>query len=86
MIEDNEKIYDEQISPLMTKIIAICKKHHIPMAAVFQYVGENGEEGEGHCSTYIKEGGMSERMEKAVQAVKPSPPPFCMTTITTEKS
>lgn len=31
-----EKVYDEQISPLMTKIIAICQEHKIPMVASFE--------------------------------------------------
>jgi hypothetical protein len=35
-----EDIYDEQISPLMTKIIAICKEHQIPMVAQFQYAND----------------------------------------------
>ncbi|HEM7897003.1 TPA: hypothetical protein U2L33_001035 [Burkholderia cenocepacia] len=30
-----EQIYDEQISPLMTQIIAICKQHKIPIVASF---------------------------------------------------
>lgn len=37
---DNEIIYDEQISPLMAKIIAICKQHKIPMVATFNYAPE----------------------------------------------
>ena len=32
-----EAVYDEQISPLMEKIIAICQKNHLPMLAVFAY-------------------------------------------------
>jgi hypothetical protein len=34
---NKEKIYDEQIAPLMAKIIEICKNEHIPMFAEFQY-------------------------------------------------
>jgi len=30
-----EKIYDEQISPMMTKIIEICKEHNIPTFCTF---------------------------------------------------
>jgi hypothetical protein len=37
MMSDNrEKIYDEQIAPLMTEIIKIAKQHDIPMVASFQ--------------------------------------------------
>lgn len=32
-----EHIYDEQIAPLMTQIIAICQEHGIPMIASFAY-------------------------------------------------
>lgn len=35
-IKDNEKIYDEQISPLITKIVEICIEHDLPMLATFQ--------------------------------------------------
>lgn len=35
-MKDLEKIYDEEISPLMAEIIAKSKKHGIPMMAVFQ--------------------------------------------------
>ena len=45
MITDNEKIYDEQISPLMAQIIEICKKHKIPMLATFIYKQD------GFCTT-----------------------------------
>lgn len=46
-IRNNEAVYDEQIAPLMTQIIAICKEHGIPMAATFEY------EPEGYCSTTL---------------------------------
>lgn len=44
-----ERIYDEQISPLMTQIIAICKEHDIPLVATFQLDDERGEKAEGFC-------------------------------------
>ena len=34
---DKEKIYDEQISPLMSQIIEICKEHKIPLFANFGF-------------------------------------------------
>ena len=37
MKENKEKIYDEQIFPLMEEIIAICKENKIPMFAEFEY-------------------------------------------------
>lgn len=36
-MEDKEKIYDEEIKPLMRKIIECCKKNGIPVFATFQY-------------------------------------------------
>jgi len=36
MAINKEPIYDEQIAPLMTKIIKICKDHDIPLVASFQ--------------------------------------------------
>lgn len=32
-----EKIYDEQISPLMKQIIEICKEHKIPLFSIFGF-------------------------------------------------
>lgn len=47
-----EAIYDAEISPLMTRIIAICKEHDIPMLATFQF--EHTEEnGAGFCTTIL---------------------------------
>jgi hypothetical protein len=49
---NHEDIYDNEISPLMQKIIAICKEHKIPVIASFAY--ENDEEnGVGSCTTNI---------------------------------
>ncbi|MCA8313221.1 hypothetical protein LGN43_02915 [Burkholderia multivorans] len=39
-----EQIYDEQISPLMTQIIAICKEHRIPIVASFFTPGDDDHE------------------------------------------
>lgn len=39
-----EQIYDEQISPLMTQIIAICKEHGIPVVASFFTPGDDDPE------------------------------------------
>ena len=32
---NKEEIYDEQISPLIAQILAICKEHKVPMVAQF---------------------------------------------------
>ena len=39
-----EQIYDEQISPLMTQIIKICKEHKIPILASFFTPGDDDPE------------------------------------------
>jgi hypothetical protein len=31
-----ERIYDDEISPLMAQIIAVCKREHLPMFATFR--------------------------------------------------
>lgn len=46
-----EDVYDNEIAPLMTRIIEICQKHEIPVLATFQYT-EPGEEA-GFCTTSI---------------------------------
>lgn len=47
-----EKVYDEQIAPLMMQIIAICKEHRIPLACTFQY-GDLEDGGPAFCSTLL---------------------------------
>lgn len=46
-MENKEKIYDEQIAPLMAKIIEICKKEDIAIFAEFQ-IADND-----FCTTLI---------------------------------
>ncbi len=50
-IFDLENVYDEQISPLMQQIIAICKENNMPMIASFAF--ENCEESNLGCCTTI---------------------------------
>jgi len=51
---DKESIYDEQISPLMTQIIEICKKEDIPMAFQFYLKEADGENKEPlYCTTFL---------------------------------
>jgi len=44
---DLEKVYDEEIAPLMEKIIAICKEHKLPVFATFEFAPSE------FCSTLI---------------------------------
>ena len=49
---NKEDVYDNEISPLMTQIIDICKQHGIPIIASFTY--ENSDERDpGRCTTLI---------------------------------
>lgn len=62
---DKEDIYDEQIAPLMTKIIAICKGEQIPMAAQFYLKEEREDDGQPmYCTTYIRPPGESEGIDQ----------------------
>jgi hypothetical protein len=62
---DLEKIYNEQISPLMTQILEICKQNELPMAVSFQYKGDGEEEFE-FCNSAVlpEERPISEELEK----------------------
>lgn len=53
-IYDLENVYDEQISPLMQQIIAICQEHSMPMIASFAF--ENCEERNVGCCTTVLNG------------------------------
>jgi hypothetical protein len=49
---DLEAVYDEQIQPLMEKIVAICKEHKLPVFASFLYA--NDPEGDADfCTTNV---------------------------------
>ena len=50
---DLEKVYDEQIAPLMTQIINICKEHKLPMFASFLYKNDSENEDDGCCTTNL---------------------------------
>ncbi|ENR6171560.1 hypothetical protein [Salmonella enterica] len=68
-----ESVYDEQISPLMKKIIAICKEYEMPMVASFAY--ENSEEkGRGCCTTTLTfEGRYIKEFADATSAIRGNP-------------
>ena len=60
---DKEKIYDEQISPLMTEIIDICKKNKVAMLASFA-IPKDGDESL-KCTTCLLEDDFLEGFEAA---------------------
>jgi hypothetical protein len=47
-----ETAYDEEIAPLMTQIIAVCKKHKMPMFATFLYASDQCGD-TGSCNTFL---------------------------------
>lgn len=82
MIKDNEKVYDEQIAPLMTQIIKICKENEIPVFATFAYAPDPEDlEMNMHCTTSIPFG-VKEIEECRKVVYKPSPL-FAFLSITT---
>ena len=80
---DKEGVYDAEISPLMAKIIEICKRESIPMAATFQYCDREGD-GPGFCTTTLPNGLESERMRRVILAMQPDRPVTLAETITTD--
>lgn len=68
-----ESVYDEKISPLMKRIIAICEEHNMPMVASFAY--ENSEEN-GCCgctTTLTFEGRHIKAFAEATSIIRGNP-------------
>lgn len=63
-MENLEKVYDEQIHPLMDQIIAICQKHNMPMVATFEYASEH------FCSTALLPNGCSKTLLASAKILK----------------
>lgn len=73
---DNEAVYDLEISPLMQKIIEICKENNIPMVASFAY--ENCEEnGIGCCTTALNDFD-GRKIDNFVDAINEIRKPACI--------
>ncbi|AFQ50415.1 hypothetical protein [Burkholderia cepacia] len=68
---NKEQIYDEQISPLMTQIIAICQQHKIPMLASFSIPTE--ADPDLACSTSLIGNGFEapESYTRALRELRP---------------
>jgi hypothetical protein len=85
MATTREAVYDEQISPLMAQIIAICKEHKIPMLADFDI---SGEEDDGlRCTTFLldDEWNPPDEFNAAWCILRPKPVSFVAMAITTKK-
>lgn len=77
-----EDIYDNEISPLMAKIIAICKEHDMPLAATVQYANEE-DGGAAYCTTMIPGTRSDERVIRIIKAMLPERPFALAETIVT---
>ncbi len=53
---DKEYIYDQEIAPLMSKIIEVCKSNDIPIVASFCY-GLSDDGDVDLCTTFITQSG-----------------------------
>jgi len=49
---DLESVYDDEIAPLMTQILAICKRERLPMFASFAYHFDH-EDGHSFCTSHL---------------------------------
>lgn len=61
---NKEQVYDAEISPLMTQIIAVCKKNHISMYATYDIPNEEDDELRCTTCTCDESGRPSERIQK----------------------
>ena len=59
---NKEKIYDEQIYPLMTQIIEICKNNGINMLASYYLIKETETNDDLYCTTFIPGKKQSQRL------------------------
>ncbi len=75
-----EEIYDEQINPLMSQIIAICKEHKIAIVCSFSLDHEERLT----CTTALLDDEFDppESMLRCLSILKPQPAPTLMMTVT----
>jgi hypothetical protein len=71
---DLEAVYDEQIAPLMARIIEVCQANNIPMLASFAY-SYDGSNDYGVATTFLPaEGRTPPNLRTALDAVYPRLP------------
>lgn len=66
---DKEKIYDEQIAPLMQKIIEICQANDVQMLASYYLRKETDDEYDLYCSTCLIPKGGSKTLINATNVL-----------------
>lgn len=83
MATEKEKIYDEQISPLMAKIIEVCKTHKIAMLADFALGYDDDAESELKCTSTLMDDDFEPTQEQleALKHIRPKRPQFAAFTI-----
>lgn len=69
---DLENVYDEEIAPLMTKIIEICKAHKLPMLATFMYGYRQDDDDHDFCTTMLlwKDRGITRQIYQADDLIR----------------
>lgn len=79
-----ERAYDAEIAPLMTQIIAACKRAKIPVVAGFQLDFKEDEDQHLTCTTFVHgpDWKPNDEMFEANRALNP-PPLFARHTIIT---
>lgn len=88
-MHEKEVIYDEQIHPLMMKIIDICKQHKINMLADFS-LGIDPESNENKfCTTSLPSLDPDDdvgvqRMMRGYQVLRPQPQVFAFTIVSSK--
>lgn len=66
---DKEQIYDEQIYPLMSKIIDICKTNDMQM--LFSCYLKTDDNGDMNCTTYLKSAEQNnDRLDDAAKVIQ----------------
>lgn len=81
-IMEKEQIYDEQISPLVKKINALCKEHKLSTLMVFGIGSE--ETPEATCTTLLsfnEDVKTEKRMQEAAAHIRQNPKVYASTII-----
>ncbi|MGW5982047.1 hypothetical protein ACWFOP_16670 [Bacillus mycoides] len=93
---DKEKIYDEEIAPLMQQILEICKREELPMVAQFYHAEESPYDEESvtplYCTSIIIPGDLNDEegiqqlqdIDEVMKYGKNGPPYFMAATIRKE--
>lgn len=69
-VTTREAIYDAEIAPLMTQIVAVCRRADIPIVASFQ-LDDDRPDGSGlFCSTLITDETTAMSLRRAAAAIK----------------